>query len=86
MSDWKNDRAEMEMRRYEAAMMEEARKRRAAEMNPIGKWTITMKGNSKLTKEEIDEFMNKLIDFARTADINAPNLEVSIDPVIEDKV
>ena len=82
MSDWKNDRAEMEMRKYEATMMEEARKRNALLMKPIGKWSITMKGNDKVTKEEIDEFMNKLIDFAKTADINAPNLEVSIDPVV----
>lgn len=83
MSDWKNDRAEMAMREAGKKIMEEAAKRRAAEFKQVGKWTITMKGNSELTEQEIEDFMDKLVDFSRHADAHASNLEISIDPVIE---
>jgi uncharacterized protein YlzI (FlbEa/FlbD family) len=81
---WKNERAEMAMRESGKKIMEEAAKRKSTEMKQVGKWTITMTGNESLTKEEIEEFMDKLVSFSREADAHAPNLEVSIDPVIED--
>lgn len=78
---WTNDRAEMAMREAGKKIMEEAAKRSAAEFKQVGKWTITMTGNDKLTKEEIDGFMDKLVKFSMEADADAPNLQVSIDPI-----
>jgi len=83
MSDWKNNRAEMAMREAGKKIMEEAAKRESTEFKQIGKWAITMKGNSKLTKEEIEAFIDKLIDFSGQENAHSPNLEVSIDPLIE---
>lgn len=85
---WENDRAEMAMREAGKKIMEEAAKRKAAEVKLVdklvGKWTITMTGNDDLTKEEIEEFMNKLVAFSRQADDHATNLKISINPVIEE--
>ena len=83
MSDWKNNRAEMAMRESGKKIMEEAAKKKDAEFKEIGKWKITLKGNSKTTKEEIDSFINSLIDFAGQEGAHAPNVEVSIDPLTE---
>jgi glycine cleavage system protein P-like pyridoxal-binding family len=80
---WKNDRAEQSMRESGKKIMEEAAKRKSEEMNQVGKWTITLKGTENLTKEEIDSFMDKLVEFAKECDKNAPNIEVSIDPITE---
>jgi len=77
---WTNDRAEMAMQEAGKKIMEEAAKRSAAEFKQVGKWTITMTGNDKLTKEEIEEFMDKLVGFSKEADAHAVNLQVSIDP------
>ena len=82
MSEWMNDRAEAAMRAGTQKIMEEAQKHAKSEFKQVGKWTITMTGNDKLTKEEIEEFMDKLVQFSMQADIHAPNLQVSIDPVI----
>lgn len=81
--DWKNDRAEAAMRESGKKIMEEAAKRKSTEMKQVGKWTITMTGTEKLTEEEIKAFMDKLVEFASNADADVPNLEVSIDPVVE---
>ena len=78
-----DERAEQAMREGTQKIMEEAQKRAKAEFKEIGKWTITMTGNDKVTKEDIDSFMDKLIEFARKVDIDAPNIIVSIDPVTE---
>ena len=75
-----DERAEQAMREGTQKIMEEAQKRAKAEFKEIGKWTITMTGNDKVSKEEIDSFMDKLIDFARKSDLDAPNIIVSIDP------
>jgi len=83
MSDWMNDKAESAMRAGTQKIMEEAQKRAKDEFKQVGKWTITMNGNDKSTPEEVEAFMDKLVKFAREADIHAPNLSVSIDPVIE---
>lgn len=80
---WMDERAEQAMREGTQKIMEEAQKRAKAEFKEIGKWTITMTGNDKVTKEDIDSFMDKLIEFARKVDIDAPNIIVSIDPVTE---
>jgi len=80
---WMDERAEQAMREGTQKIMEEAQKLAKAEFKEIGKWTITMTGNYKVTKEDIDSFMDKLIEFARKADIDAPNIIVSIDPVTE---
>lgn len=80
---WMNERAEVAMREAGKKIMEEAAKRKADEFKQVGKWTITMTGNDKLTKEEIEGFMDKLVSFSKEADEHAPNLRVSIDPVIE---
>ena len=77
---WTNERAEMAMRESGKKIMEEAAKRSAAEFKQVGKWTITMTGNEKLTNEEIETFMDKLVEFSKEADAHAPNLQVSIDP------
>lgn len=81
---WKNDRAEIAMREFGKKIMQEAAKRNAKEFKQVGKWTITMAGNEKLTQEEIEEFMDNLVKFSRDADAHAPNLQVSIDPITED--
>jgi hypothetical protein len=80
---WKNDRAEQSMRESGKKIMEEAAKRKSAEMKQVGKWTITLKGTENLTKEEMESFMGKLVEFAEECDKNAPNIEASIDPIIE---
>lgn len=80
---WMDERAEQAMREGTQKIMEEAQKRAKAEFKEIGKWTITMTGNDKVTKEDIDSFMDKLIEFDRKVDIDAPNIIVSIDPVTE---
>lgn len=80
---WMDERAEQAMREGTQKIMEEAQKLAKAEFKEIGKWTITMTGNDKVTKEDIDSFMDKLIEFARKVDIDAPNIIVSIDPVTE---
>ena len=80
---WMDERAEQAMREGTQKIMEEAQKRAKTEFKEIGKWTITMTGNDKVTKEDIDSFMDKLIEFARKVDIDAPNIIVSIDPVTE---
>lgn len=80
---WMDERAEQAMREGTQKIMEEAQKRAKAEFKEIGKWTITMTGNDKVTKEDIDSFMDKLIEFARKADIDAPNIIVSIDHITE---
>jgi hypothetical protein len=77
---WMDERAEQAMREGTQKIMEEAQKRAQAEFKEIGKWTITMTGNKNVTKEDIDSFMNKLVEFAKQADIDAPNIQVSIDP------
>lgn len=81
---WKNDRAEMEMQAFGKKMMEEAAKRNTTSMKEVGKWKITMKGNDKHTKEEIESFMNQLVEFATNCDKGIPNIEVSIDPITEE--
>lgn len=85
--DWKNDMAEIAMIEAGKKIMEEAAKRKASEIKlvdkPVGKWTITLTGNDELTKEEIAEFIDKLILFSKEVDEHSPNLQVSIDPVIE---
>ena len=83
MSDWMNSRAEAAMRESGKKIMEEAQKRNAKEFKQVGKWTITKTGNEDLTEKEIEEFMDKLVEFARHADAHAPNLQVSIEPVTE---
>jgi len=80
---WENDRAEHAMRESGKEIMAEAAKRNSTEMKQVGKWTITLNGNKKLTEKEIEEFMNKLVEFSKECDKNAPNIEASIDPVIE---
>jgi hypothetical protein len=82
--NWMNSRAEAEMQAAGKKIMEEAAKRKSSEMKQVGKWTITLKGTNNLSKEEIENFMNKLVEFAEKCDKDTPNIEVSIDPVIED--
>lgn len=83
---WMNERAEAAMREAGKKIMEEAAKRKELEVKSVdklvGKWTITMMGNDALTHGEIEEFMNKILTFSKEADDHAPNLRVSIDPVI----
>ena len=81
---WKNNRAEQSMREADKKIMEEAAKRKASEMKQVGQWTITMTGNDKYTKEELDQIMEKIVDFSRHCDAQTPNIEISIDPIIED--
>ena len=80
---WENERAEMAMRESGKKIMEEAAKRKSEEMKQVGKWTITLRGTEKLTEQEVESFMSKLVEFAEECDKNAPNIEASIDPVIE---
>lgn len=84
MSDWKNDRAEMAMREAGKKIMEEAAKGRAAEFKQICKWTITLKGNSELTEQEIEAFIDRLIDLSEQENANSQNIEVYLDPIIEE--
>ena len=83
MEDWKNGRAEAEMRQHEARMMEESRKKAALEMKVVGNWKITVKGNKNSTKEDLEKIVSELIVFAEKLNAVSPNLEASIDPIIE---
>lgn len=65
---WKNDKAEMVIRESGKKIMEEASKRKPNSMREIGKWKITMKGNDKHTKEEVERFIDKLVEFATNCD------------------
>lgn len=82
---WKNSRAESAMREVGDKIMEEAAKRNAAEDKIVmGKWTITLKGNSKQSEEEVEDIMSQLVEFSKKCDEKTPNLEISIDPIIEE--
>lgn len=83
LEKWKKNSAEDEMKEAGKKMMEEAAKRKA-KMKVIGKYTITVSGNNDYTKEELEEIMGKIIDFSKNCDAQVPNIELSIDPVIED--
>ncbi|MEK6828906.1 MAG: hypothetical protein AABY15_02185 [Nanoarchaeota archaeon] len=85
MEDWKNDRAEGEMRQHEAKMMEESRKKFASEKKVVGNWKITVKGNSNSTKEDLEKVVDELIEFTKKLNVVSPNIEASIDPVIEEE-
>jgi len=80
-----NSRAEAEMREAGKKMMDAAvEKKEAEEKVKVGQWKITIKG-SKHTTKDVEAFIDQLIQFTKDCDENNPNIEMSVDPIIEIK-
>ena len=81
---WKNDRAEMEMREAGKKMMEDAaNKKKAEEKAQVGQWKITVKASPDHTKEDVEGFIDQLVQFTKDCDEKNPRIEMSVDPIIE---
>jgi hypothetical protein len=77
--EWKNARAEAEMREYDKKMMAEAaQKRREQEIH--GKWTIDVTTSGENARELMEKFVDELVLLTKQ---NSLNFSIQINPVIE---
>jgi len=89
LDKWKKNSAEAEMKEAGKEMMEKARLERIereakeeAKLKEIGKWTITLKSSTEHTKEDIENFITKLLEFESQSNGDFPMLRVHIDPIV----
>lgn len=77
--NWKNARAEAEMRENDKRIMAEAaQKKRAQELH--GKWTVEV----TTTGENAKELMSRIVDeFLLLSAEKSPNIKINFEPVIE---
>ena len=77
--NWKNARAEAEMREFDKEnMAKAAQKRKEQELN--GKWTVEVTTSGENAKQ----LMEKVIDeFVKLTNESSPNLSIEFHPIIE---
>jgi hypothetical protein len=77
--EWKNARAEAEMREFDKEnMTKAAQKRKEQELH--GKWTIDLTTSGENARELMEKFIDELVLLTKQ---NSLNFSIQIDPVIE---
>jgi len=77
--EWKNARAEAEMRKFDKEnMAKAAQKRREEEIH--GKWTVDVTTSGENAKELMEKIVG---DFLILMNVDSPNISIEFHPVIE---
>ena len=87
LDDYKADKLSAEIRKNDLEMMEKARIKReaeeAAKPKELGRWELKIMSSTEYTPEDLQRFLNKLVEFESSSNGEFPMLRIHIDPILE---